>query len=189
MSYGTRTVDGAPVRHNGGVERTTGRLLVAMPAMGDPNFERTVLWMLDHDDHGAIGVVLNRPSEVPVGMHLPQVAAAVEDPDVFFVGGPVSTEIVLGLTRDGAGVTSVDLDAVTSGGTAPPEPLRLFAGYAGWAPGQLEGELALDAWLVLDGSTDDVFTSRPESLWREVLGRQGGQVGRLAQFPDEPSLN
>lgn len=171
------------------MERTTGHLLVAMPAMGDTNFERTVLWMLDHDEHGAIGVVLNRPSEVPVGMHLPAVASAVEAPDVFFVGGPVSTEIVLGLTREGDGVTSVDLDAVTSGGAPAPGPLRLFAGYAGWAPGQLEGELALDAWLVVEGSTDDVFTSRPESLWREVLARQGGQVGRLAQFPDEPSLN
>lgn len=169
---------------------TEGRLLVAMPEMGDDNFDRTVLWMLSHDTDGAVGVVLNRPSELPVAMHLADLAPFVSPPDVLFIGGPVSNEIVIGIGDSDDGIAAVDLLALAESAAArPPGRLRLFAGYAGWSPGQLEGEMALDGWVVVDGEPADVFSDEPEHLWRRVLGRQGGSLARLARFPESPALN
>ena len=178
-----------------------GRLLIALPALRDPNFDRTVVLMLHHDEEGAVGVVLNRPSQMEVTDALPQWGELVAKPTVFFLGGPVSPDSAICLAHrsrvselDGwqpvlgpIGTFDLTLDPGEVG--AELRELRVFSGYAGWGPGQLEGELELGAWLVLDSTPADAMTEEPDQLWRTVLRRQGGQLQLLAAFPPDPSLN
>jgi putative transcriptional regulator len=171
------------------MDSVAGRLLVAKPAMGDPNFDQTIVFMLDHGDEGALGVVVNRPTETGVGEHLPDLTPHVSLPGVFFMGGPVSTEHVVGVGRVGGQIETIDLQGLMDGEVEPPDGLRLFAGYSGWGPGQLEGEIAADAWFTVEAFDGDVFGPHPESLWRDVLRRQGGSVGRLSLYPDSPMFN
>jgi putative transcriptional regulator len=166
----------------------TGRLLVATPALTDPNFARSVVLVLDHGEEGAVGVVLNRPTRVPVSAALPALDQASASPAVVFVGGPVQPDGIVALTRSvGAavqpivpGVGVLDLDA---GEELEPAGLRLFAGYAGWGPAQLEGEVDEGSWFVVDAAADDAFTDEPEGLWRRVLVRQGGLFSTAVEDP------
>lgn len=167
-----------------------GRLLVATPALGDPNFARAVVLLLEHGGSGALGVVLNRPSEVALVVVLPDWADAASDPRVVFAGGPVETEALLALGgRTGGGpveevlggVAPVDLRATGSGAR-----VRVFAGYAGWGPGQVEHEVAAGGWFVVDARASDVATPRPDRLWRAVLTRAGGLFTTAAE---DPGLN
>lgn len=179
----------------------TGRLLVATPILGDPNFDRTVVLMLEHADDGAIGLVLNRPSELDVGEPLPEWELVAAAPPVIFVGGPVAQTAVIGLGRREAsgddtwkpvvgGVGIVDLGAGPAGAVPLIEELRLFAGYAGWGAGQLEAEIDAGAWWVVDAVPGDALSPTPEGLWSEVLGRQPrGRLAMHAHFPMDPSAN
>jgi putative transcriptional regulator len=176
-----------------------GRLLVALPALDDPNFERTVVLLLDHDEDGALGVVLNRASEVPVHEALVDWAGLAARPAVVFGGGPVEPTAVVALGRtpvhvvpegfqpllDRVRLVDVSDDPVGS----EVDQVRVFAGYAGWGPGQLEGEIEMGAWAAVDAEPADVFTASPERLWSDVLGRQPGRLRLLASFPDDPSAN
>ncbi|MFJ9924449.1 MULTISPECIES: YqgE/AlgH family protein [Streptomyces] len=187
------------------VSSLTGRLLVATPALADPNFDRAVVLLLDHDEEGSLGVVLNRPTPVGVGDILAGWAELTGEPGVVFQGGPVSLDSALGVAvvpggANGEGaplgwrrvhgaIGLVDLEA-------PPEllapvlgSLRIFAGYAGWGPGQLEDELAEGAWYVVESEPGDVSSPAPERLWREVLRRQRSELAMVATYPDDPSLN
>lgn len=186
---GTARFPLAGQRETGGVESTAGRLLIATPNLGDPNFDMTIVYVLEHNSDGALGVVVNRPTETPVAMHLPEFAPLVSPPDVFFAGGPVAPDTVLGVGEVDDGVALVDLEALESGSLRQPSRLRLFAGYSGWAPLQLDSELYAGAWFVVDAHDDDVFGPEPRQLWRSVLRRQGGRLGRLALFPDSLMLN
>jgi putative transcriptional regulator len=176
-------------------ESLAGSLLVASPLLLDPNFARTVVLMLQHDAEGSVGVVLNRPSDEPVERHLPEWAIRLEDPPVVFVGGPVEPAVAIGVIRADRpaeptalnGVGLIDLGEDPAAGAAG--PIRVFSGYSGWGPGQIETELAEGAWLVLEAMTGDVFTADPDDLWRAVLRRQGGRVAMLATYPVDPSLN
>jgi putative transcriptional regulator len=180
-----------------------GRLLVASPMLGDPNFERAVVLLLEHGDEGALGVVLNRPSDLEIGEPLPDWHRWSGNPDVVFVGGPVSRNAVIALGRASAPASLprgtwepvvgplglLDLSADPDDLAGGLDVLRVFAGYAGWAPSQLEGEIGEGAWYVVDVDPDDVFTSEPDRLWRRVLTRQGGQLARVAAVPDDPRMN
>ncbi|QKW06787.1 YqgE/AlgH family protein [Streptomyces sp. NA04227] len=187
------------------VSSLTGRLLVASPALADPNFDRAVVLLLDHDEEGSLGVVLNRPTPVDVDDILQGWGALAGAPPVVFQGGPVSLDSALGVgvvPGDGAdegrvlgwrrvhgAIGLVDLEA-------PPEllaselgSLRIFAGYSGWGPGQLEDELTEGAWYVVESEPGDVSSPAPERLWREVLRRQRGELAMVATYPDDPSMN
>lgn len=176
-----------------------GRLLVAMPVLDDPNFARTVVLLLDHDDDGALGVVLNRKSSVVLGDTLASWVALAAEPRVVFGGGPVEPTAVVALGRmvadapvDAAVVDRVrlvDLEANAAPGIGELERVRVFAGYAGWAPGQVEAEIAAGAWLAVDAEPGDVFTPTPEALWRDVLRRQPGRVRMMATYPEDPLAN
>lgn len=177
-----------------------GRLLLATPLIGDPNFERTVILLLAHGADGAFGVVLNRPSDTRVHHVAEEWADHVTAPGVVFVGGPVGADAVLGLGRDGSDpragferlvgdVGTIDLHAPPPDGERPWLGLRLFAGSAGWAPGQLEDELAEGAWWLADALVDDVLTSDPAGLWVRILRRQPGQVAWFANHPSDPTAN
>jgi len=177
-------------------------LLVASPLLGDPNFVRTVIYVLDHRGDGSVGVVLNRPSEVTLLDVLPQWWDLASTPRTLFVGGPVETNAALCLSevrRPGSrpsGWTAVsgtvgltDLDTDPDELSTALAQLRVFAGYAGWGGGQLAAEIADGAWLVVAGRTDDVFADPGVDLWRGVLRRQGGRLAMLATYPEDPSLN
>jgi putative transcriptional regulator len=180
---------------------TTGRLLVAEPMLGDPNFDRTVVLVLQHDADGALGLVLNRPTDVPVADALPDWGALVTDPAVLHIGGPVESQSgwCLARARDAAGLEGfvpvlgdlglVDLDLDPDHVRETFSAVRLYAGYSGWGPGQLEWELSQDAWYVADAEADDPFLPDGPALWRRILARQGGPLARLALFPPDPSLN
>lgn len=182
-------------------ESVAGRLLVATPLLRDPNFARTAIFVAEHTLDGALGVVLNRPSDTEVTEVLPRWGSVVASPAVVFVGGPVSPEGALALARVGGGLPDRGFQPVVDGfGVVDLETdpallaphlaaLRVFAGYSGWGPGQLDGEIAEGAWYVLDGAPDDVFCSEPDVLWRDVLRRQGGELAMVSTFPVDPSLN
>jgi putative transcriptional regulator len=179
-----------------------GRLLVANPALPDPNFHRTVVVMLEHGDGGAVGLVLNRPSETAVGEPLPRCELLAAEPPVVFVGGPVEPAAAICLAEvdraDGVrwnpvigAVGTLDLGDGTGVADvmAQVHRLRVFAGYAGWGPGQVEDELEAGAWFVVDALAGDVLSDQPGRLWRTVLRRQGGWLASLSTFPDDPSVN
>lgn len=171
---------------------TAGKLLVAGTTLIDPNFFRTVVYVLDHDGDGAFGLVLNRPSAESVAAHLPEIATDVGAPDVVFVGGPVQPEAATGYRRAEAGETEwllpgvvpIDFDRDSPGTEA-----RVFAGYAGWGSGQLEAELRDEAWYVVDAEMEDLFSRDPSGLWSTVLRRQGGHLALVSTYPPDPSLN
>jgi len=189
------------------VESRAGRLLAATPMLGDVNFRRTIVLIVEDDPaEGTLGVVLNRPSRVPVQQVLEPWTDLVTGPSVLFQGGPVSPDsaLALAMPRDqdepigwhslsGSRQTSriglVDLGAppqLLAGGITS---LRVFAGYAGWGAGQLEAEIDMGAWLVIDGLPEDAFAAEPDRLYPAVLRRQGGEMALLATYPDDPSLN
>jgi putative transcriptional regulator len=166
-----------------------GQLLVAVPGLYDPNFARTVVLLLEHTDEGAIGVVLNRPSDHPLGSSLPDWDPFAAEPSVVFVGGPVSEEtaICLGRTRgsDDIGVVDANRDPAD----LAPDRVRFFAGYAGWEEGQLEAEIIEGSWIVVPAEPEDALVDAPEDLWASVLKRQGGVLALLANAPEDISTN
>ncbi len=179
----------------------TGWLLVASPALDDPNFHRTVVLVCAHEEGGAFGVVLNRPLEADLLDHLPQWRHLASSPAVIFFGGPVGTDgaVGLGLTRPGAageGWTAVtDRLGLFDLGRAPEEMagslerFRVFSGHAGWTAGQLEAEIERESWFVVDSEPGDPFSREPQRLWREVLRRQPGRLAMFADFPVDPAVN
>ena len=176
-----------------------GRLLVATPALGDPNFAGSVVLIAEHDDGGAMGLVLNRPLDVTVADAVPILSGFVGDGEPVHAGGPVQPEAVMALGDfvDGARSASIAFGSVgflpaDADETLDPAVVnraRVFAGYAGWGPGQLEGELDEEAWVVVPAEIDDCFTAEPEILWRRALRRHGGELAVFALQPDDPSLN
>lgn len=159
----------------------------------DPNFIRTVIVVLHHDDEGALGVVLNRPSSEPVTAHLPAWSGSLVEPAVVFVGGPVEPAMAIGLGRDVEGSEPTPIPTVglvdLSGAPNVLDEVRIYSGYAGWGQGQLEGELEEGSWIVVDAEVADLFSSAPERLWADVLRRQGGRIALLATMPPDPSWN
>lgn len=184
--------------------RLAGRLLVATPSLEDPNFHRTVVLLLAHTPAGALGIVLNRPSERDVGELVPGWDDIAAPPGRMFLGGPVSLDSVIGLGRptrgvDGGGsrafteilpgVGTIDLHLDASSVGVPLEAVRLFAGSAGWDSAQLENEIAEGAWFVVDTEPDDVFTPDPADLWRRVLRRQPGKLAWYANAVGDTRMN
>lgn len=183
---------------------TPGSLLVAAPGLGDPNFSRSVVYMIEHRPRGSLGVVLNRPGPAAVRDVLPRWAGLTSDPGSMFVGGPVENRTALGLAalrtgESGRGlqglmpvrppVQLVDLDS-DPGPLAPRlRGLRIFAGYSGWDAGQLGGEIARGDWFVVPGLPDDLLTTSHDRLWERVLRRQGTPLALLATFPADPAHN
>ena len=186
-----------------GAAPTKGRLLIATPPLEDPNFDRTVIYVLEHHDEGALGVVLNRPSPEELGDPLAGWADLQSDPSLIFVGGPVEPDALIALARVrapldedeehlaplGGDLASADLAADPASVLTSISALRVFRGYSGWGPGQLEGEIEAGAWLVLDPDPNDLFTPEPDELWRDVLRRQPGRLAWLADAPDDLSWN
>jgi len=204
VSSGPRSGDSGRVKrgwHDGRMAHSLiGRLLLASPRLIDPNFFRTVVLVCGHDDEGAFGLVLNSPSDIAVGDHLPGWVERLRRPDVVFSGGPVQpdTAMGIGLKTTGApiGWSPVAGDVGLVDLTLPPgdvvghiAALRVFSGYAGWGSGQLDAEIAGRDWVVAVSSPEDCFGDAPGGLWRAVLRRQEGGAALYAHFPLDPRDN
>lgn len=203
----TRRVGTSPMGHTGAMfgstVQTKGRLLVATPPLEDPNFDRTVIFVLEHHDEGAIGVVLNRPTVESLDEPLDRWIDLQSVPSSVFGGGPVETSALIALASAkkpldeetehlspiAGDIVSADLTADPAIVAADVDGVRIFRGYAGWGAGQLDDEITAGAWLVLDAEPGDVFSDDPESLWHHVLRRQPGRLSWLALAPDDLSLN
>ncbi len=178
------------------------RLLVAMPPLIDPNFDRSIVLVLEHSPDGALGVVLNRATpERPA-----QVAGWLDracDPSAVFSGGPVEPAALIGVGHRPEGDTAHGweplggdpratigtVDLALDPADVEVGRLRIFRGYAGWGPLQLDAEIAADAWAIVDAQADDVFTGDPAGLWRRVLARQPNRLAWLAHYPADTSVN
>jgi putative transcriptional regulator len=177
----------------------SGQLLLASPALLDPNFRRAVVLIGAHSEEGAMGVVLNRPSQVTVGEAVPQLEPAVDERETVYVGGPVQPSSIvflaefldpspaglLVLGRIGFPAPEADIDELAEATARR----RVFAGYAGWGEGQLDEELDQGDWIPHPASPEDVFTDDPEDLWSQVLTRKGGAYALIARMPIDPGLN
>jgi putative transcriptional regulator len=174
-------------------------LLIAGPDLWDPNFRRAIVLVGHHDEDGAVGVVLNRALPVTVREAVPPLAELVDPEEPLFVGGPVQPDaaVVVADFEDPSRAEVVAFDTV---GFLPPQserdalgPIkraRVFAGYAGWGPGQLETELERDgSWIVVPATVADVFSPDPGMLWDAVLRRLGSAYYMLRLMPLDPSLN
>jgi len=173
-----------------------GHLLIAAPILVDPNFRRSVVLVIEHSEEGALGVVLNRPTDLPVAEAVPELSQL--DDGCVFAGGPVQPQAVIALAEyagappEGAvcgpiAPVGVDSDMDTIGERVT--RVRVYAGYSGWGEGQLEGELEEDSWIVEPALPGDVFCGDAGALWSHVLERKGGQYRLLARMPDDPGMN
>jgi putative transcriptional regulator len=179
-------------------ESLRGSLLIASPALIDPNFRRSVVLVVAHDEDGAVGLVLNRPTDTEVAEAVPELTELVEPEAVVSIGGPVQNEAVVVLAEwddlDEAGaivfgdVGLMGSEADSALIAAATRRVRVFAGYAGWGGGQLEAELEEPSWIVENASEDDVFADHSD-LWARVLRRKGGAFKLVATMPEDPSLN
>jgi putative transcriptional regulator len=177
-----------------------GQLLLASPVLQDPNFLRTVVLVAEHTEEGAMGLVLNRPATTTVGEAVPDLSWLVGAEEPVYVGGPVAETAVIVLAefeRPELAGALVEGDLGFVGADADdPDVLedavrraRVFAGHSGWGPGQLEGELDEEAWIVQAPRRDEIFTPEPGDLWAAVLRRMGQRYALLATMPPDPSVN
>lgn len=176
----------------GSPDSLSGKLLVASTLIMEPIFARSVILIVEHNVEGAFGLVLNQPSEERVADHLPEWSDSVAPPGMVHIGGPVEPEVGTGMcpgtfSSDSPlpGVSLIDLERTP---TEQHRGARIYSGYSGWGPGQLEYELAGGSWYVVAASPDDPF-SVSASLWAAVLRRQPGQLAMVANFPPDPSMN
>ncbi len=179
-----------------------GRLLVAAPGLIDANFFRSVVLIVEHNEDGALGVVLNRPSETELSEGpLESWTSLAAEPPYVFVGGPVSPDSAVCLARTApetpppgwqrvvGGLGVLDLSSGIDDVREGIDRIRVFAGYAGWGVDQLESELEEGSWYVVDADPEDALTSMPLALWRFVLKRQGGKLALVSNFPPDPGMN
>lgn len=179
------------------MDSVRGQLLIAGPTLLDPNFWRTVALVVEHTDEGALGLVLNRPSETAVGEAIPELGELINGDELLFIGGPVQPAAVIVLARfpdpdDSPLIAFDDVGVVAS--TEPPErgeliEARAFVGHAGWGAGQLDAELERGDWILEPARRADAFSTSPRELWQSVLTRKGGSYALVARMPPDPSSN
>ncbi len=180
------------------MDSLTGQLLIAGPGLLDPNFWRTVVLIVDHSADGALGLVLNRPSDTIVADAVSELSPPLDADDQLFVGGPVQPSALIVLAEfdepaDAALISFEDIGVLPT--TSPDEPrsalrrARGFAGHSGWGPGQLDAELERGDWIVEPAIREDAFTTEPLGLWQSVLTRKGGSYALVARMPADPSVN
>jgi putative transcriptional regulator len=177
-----------------------GRLLISEPFLQDPNFDRTVVLLCEHNEEGSFGFILNRPAIIKVGEVMDELKNFDE---VIFIGGPVQQDTLHFIHRDPKieSGTEVIKDIYWGGNfenvlflsdtkQLDPKRVKFFLGYSGWGPGQLEEELAEDAWIVCDfGSEDLLFKTDPGNMWKKALSNMGGRFSVYANYPVDPNLN
>ncbi|NLG47621.1 YqgE/AlgH family protein [Gordonia sp. (in: high G+C Gram-positive bacteria)] len=185
-------------------EVTAGSLLIASTGLTGPTFARTVIYVIEHDAQGTLGVVLNRMSDAAVFNVLPAWAELAARPRAVFVGGPVGTSsaLCLGVAKTGVDVGAqpklhqvlgpvamVDLDADPEDLAQILTGVRIFAGYAGWDAGQLDEEISEGSWIVTQSLPTDLLSEPSVDIWQHVLRRQPWPLPLLSTFPLRPEEN
>lgn len=180
------------------VDPEPGMLLVAAPGIYSPDFARTVVLVLEHDADHTLGVVLNRRSEAAVANVMPGWEELAAKPQAVHIGGPVSPEsaVGLGVTTAGVDISSsphlnrlanrlvlLDLNASPDDLASVVDGIRIFAGYAEWAPGQLDEEILRGDWFVTPALPSDVVAPAGADLWGDVMRRQAMPLPLFATFP------
>lgn len=180
------------------MDSTRGQLLIAGPGLLDANFFRTVVLVIAHSEEGALGLILNRPSDTTVGKAVTELDELIEADDSVYVGGPVAPSALIVLAEfddaeSAALISFADVGVLASGAVEDGPPAvrrgRAFVGHAGWGPGQLEDELERGDWILEAAVPEDAFTTAPADLWGAVLIRKGGRYALLARMPPDPSVN
>lgn len=175
-----------------------GKLLISAGGLFDPNFRHTVVLIGEHTAEGAAGVILNRRLDRTVEEAVPGFAGLIDPHEHLYEGGPVEpAQPVVLVEGPSPGLIDVNVfgaigfltDSVPADLWQDVHRARVFAGHAGWGPGQLENEMAANAWIIEDATADDVFTNAPESLWRRILERKGPPYARMARIPFDPTTN
>lgn len=179
-----------------------GIFLVASPSLRDPNFRQTVVLLCEHGSDGALGVVVNRPTELLLSEALPQIPVLEGQRHVLFAGGPVQPNHVLILYRVAQEPIETHhvFDGVYLGGDMKAlerilvmpreqEAFRAYIGYSGWGPGQLEQEMQTGSWILLPADPSVVFEKDPSQVWSEILRSLGGAYELYAEMPPDPHLN
>jgi putative transcriptional regulator len=180
------------------MESLRGHLLISSGGLHDPNFRHTVVLIGEHNADGALGVVLNRALNITVEQAIPPLNDLVLPGEPLFQGGPVQTDGAV-LLVELAQPDLLDIPAFGSVGFLVGEVAadirssilraRVFLGYSGWGPGQLEAEMAADTWIIEPAQVDDVFTDAPDLLWSSVLKRKGPEYRLMSRMPYDPSMN
>jgi putative transcriptional regulator len=180
------------------MDSAKGQLLIAGPGLADPNFWRTVVLIVEHSDDGALGLVLNRPSETVVGESVSELRELLDLDDPLYVGGPVQPSALIVLAEfddagDAALIAFDDVGVLAGDSQADPSPGvrrgRAFVGHSGWGPGQLDAELERGDWILEPARHEDAFSTSPSQLWQSVLTRKGGSYALVARMPSDPSVN
>jgi putative transcriptional regulator len=181
-----------------GVDSARGQLLIAGPGLLDPNFWRTVVLIVEHSEEGALGLVLNRPSETTVGEAVSELEQLLDLDDPLYVGGPVQPSALIVLAEfdtptEAALIAFEDVGVLANGAQEDPSLSvrrgRAFVGHAGWGPGQLDDEVERGDWILEPAGREDAFTGAPLDLWSSVLTRKGGSYALVARMPPDPSVN
>ncbi len=180
------------------MDSARGHLLIAGPGLVDPNFWRTVVLIVEHSDEGALGLVLNRPSETTVGEAVTELEQLLDPDDALYVGGPVQPSALIVLAEfdqpgEAALIAFEDIGVLANGAQDDPSLSvrrgRAFVGHAGWGPGQLDDEVERGDWILEPARREDAFTGQPLDLWSAVLTRKGGSYALVARMPPDPSVN
>lgn len=181
------------------MESARGQLLIAGPGLLDPNFWRTVVLVIEHTDDGALGLILNRPSETTVGEAVAQLEQLVDLGDQLYIGGPVQPSAVIVLAEfedasDAALIAFADIGVLGTGSQLEELGVevragRAFVGHSGWGPGQLDSEIERGDWILEPAQRADAFPAEPRELWAKVLTRKGGSYALIARMPADPSVN
>ena len=196
----TPSISAAHANNVSVMDSLRGKLLIASPALIDPNFHRTVILIAEHTGEGAMGLVLNRPAETLVADVVPDLSDLAEDGAPVYFGGPVASDSVIVLAEfDDIELAGVLLDddlgfvgseAGEMGDVADGvRRARVYAGHAGWGPGQLEGELEEESWIIEPPQREEIFSEDADGLWAAVLRRKGREYALLATMPPDPSVN
>jgi putative transcriptional regulator len=180
------------------MDSARGQLLIAGPGLADPNFWRTVVLIVEHSDEGALGLVLNRPSETTVGEAVTELEPLLDMDDPLYVGGPVQPSALIVLAEferpgEAALLAFDDIGVLANGAHEEPDlgvrRGRAFVGHSGWGPGQLDDEVERGDWILEPAQREDAFTAIPLELWEAVLTRKGGSYALVARMPTDPTLN
>lgn len=180
-----------PVQSKNPEQLGAGKLLVASRSLGDPNFAKTVVLLVQYDSGGVVGLILNRRTDLPVSRVLEGIKGAKERSDPVYVGGPVDPEVILGLRKSLAKLegakpicdqvyqisTKAQLEQIFSDRT-PANAVHLYLGYAGWNVDQLRKEMELGAWFVFPADAGTIFNSDPDSLWPRMIRKTELQFAR-----------
>ena len=186
--------------YNNPIAAQKGRLLLSEPYLADPNFERTVILLTEHNNEGSVGFILNNPADT----RLSEVMEDLKGLDSqIFIGGPVQQDTLHFIHKNAELEDAIELDnglywggnfeqllSMIELGKFAVEDIKFFLGYSGWSPDQLEDELKLNSWIVSDRISQElIFETLPDQMWKRAMQELGGRFSVYSNYPADPRMN